>query len=104
MKFFIDTAHIEEIRMANKMGILDGVTTNPSLVAKTGREHTDVIKEICKEVDGPVSAEVLSLDEEGIFKEGMELAKISDNVVIKVPMGEWAMPLNPLRPFRENLE
>ncbi|MBT4760236.1 MAG: fructose-6-phosphate aldolase [Bdellovibrionaceae bacterium] len=92
MKFFIDTADIEEIKLANKMGILDGVTTNPSLIAKTGRDHFEVITEICKEISGPVSAEVLSLDAEGIYKEGLELAKIADNVVIKVPMGESAMP------------
>jgi transaldolase len=93
MKFFIDTADIEEIKKANKMGILDGVTTNPSLIAKTGRPHEEVIKEICQEVSGPVSAEVLSLDPDEMYKEGLELAKISDNVVIKVPMGEWAMPV-----------
>ncbi len=92
MKFFIDTADIDEIKAANKMGILDGVTTNPSLIAKTGRLQVEVIQDICKEVSGPVSAEVLSLEADEMFKEGMELAKISDNVVIKVPMGASAMP------------
>lgn len=88
MKFFIDTADIEEIKMAHQRGWVDGVTTNPSLVAKTGKEHHQVIKDICGIVTGPVSAEVLALDWEGMVKEGRELAKISDKVVVKVPMTE----------------
>ncbi len=86
MKFYIDSADIEEVRQANKRGWVDGVTTNPTLVAKTGKRHHDVIKEICEEVDGLVSAEVISLDAEGMVKEGRELAKIHDNVVVKIPM------------------
>ncbi|MCB0406931.1 MAG: fructose-6-phosphate aldolase [Bdellovibrionales bacterium] len=86
MKFYIDSADISEIKKANAMGLVDGVTTNPSLVAKMGRPHHEVIKEICTEVDGLVSAEVLATDAEGMFKEGLELAKISDNVVVKIPM------------------
>jgi transaldolase len=88
MKFYIDSADINEIRTAKKIGVLDGVTTNPSLVAKTGRKHHDVIKDICSEVDGYISAEVIATDEEGMVREGRELAKIHDNVVVKVPMGE----------------
>lgn len=88
MKFFIDSADIEEIKTANARGWVDGVTTNPSLVAKTGRGNAEVIRDICAVVKGPVSAEVISLDAPGIFREGMELAKIADNVVVKVPMGE----------------
>ncbi|MCB0383814.1 MAG: fructose-6-phosphate aldolase [Bdellovibrionales bacterium] len=85
MKFYIDTALIEEIREANKRGLVDGVTTNPSLVAKTGKPHNEVIKEI-QEVNGLVSAEVLSLESDEMYKEGLELAKIHDNVVVKIPM------------------
>ncbi len=88
MKFYIDTADIEEIRQANRRGWVDGVTTNPSLVAKTGRRHHEVIKDICREVDGLVSAEVVSTESETMFKEGLELAKLADNVVVKVPMIE----------------
>lgn len=88
MKFYIDSADIEEIRQANQRGWVDGVTTNPSLVAKTGKRHHDVIQEICKEVDGLVSAEVLSTEAEKMVAEGRELAKIHDNVVVKIPMGE----------------
>lgn len=88
MKFFIDSADIEEIKEANKRGWVDGVTTNPSLVAKTGRSNKEVITDICNEVDGPISAEVISLDAEGMYKEGLELAKIHDNVVVKIPMCE----------------
>ncbi|MBK8202364.1 MAG: fructose-6-phosphate aldolase [Bdellovibrionales bacterium] len=86
MKFFIDTAMIDEIREANKRGLVDGVTTNPTLVAKTGKPHNVVIREICQEVDGLVSAEVLSLEANEMYREGVELAKIHDNVVVKVPM------------------
>lgn len=88
MQFYIDSADIEEIRKANSRGWVDGVTTNPTLVAKTGRRNEDVIKDICKEVSGLVSAEVLSLDAEGMIKEGLQLAKIADNVVVKIPMCE----------------
>src|SRR5580658_5195671 len=88
MKFYIDTADIEEIRQANRRGWVDGVTTNPSLVAKTGKRHHELIKEICKEVKGLVSAEVVSIESEKMFREGLELAKLADNVVVKVPMIE----------------
>ncbi len=88
MKFYIDSADIEEIREANKRGWVDGVTTNPSLVAKTGRKNDDVIKDICQEVDGLISAEVISTEADGMLKEGYELAKIHDNVVVKIPMCE----------------
>ncbi len=91
MQFYIDTADINEIREANQMGILDGVTTNPTLVAKTGKSNKDVIKEICAEIPGLVSAEVISLEADKMFKEGLELAKIADNVVVKVPMCEEAL-------------
>ena len=86
MKFFIDTADINEIREAKDMGLLDGVTTNPSLIAKTGRPFKDVIDEICELVDGPISAEVVSTDAEGIISEAKELIKIHPNIVVKVPL------------------
>lgn len=86
MKFFIDTANIDEIKKANELGLLDGVTTNPSLVSKEGREFKDLIKEICDIVDGPVSAEVVSTDAEGMVSEAKDLAKIADNIVIKIPL------------------
>lgn len=88
MQFYIDSADIEEIRKANKRGWVDGVTTNPTLVAKTGRSNAEVIKDICKEVSGLVSAEVISLEADAMVKEGLELAKIADNVVVKIPMSE----------------
>ncbi len=88
MKFFIDTADINEIREANSRGWVDGVTTNPTLVAKTGKKMQDVILEICREVKGPVSAEVVSLEADKMFEEGMALAKLHDNVVVKIPMCE----------------
>ena len=88
MKFFIDTANLDEIKQANALGILDGVTTNPSLIAKESRPFETILKDICKEVDGPVSAEVVSLDADGMVKEGKKLAKIHDNIVIKVPIIE----------------
>lgn len=88
MQFYIDSADIEEIRQAVKRGWVDGVTTNPTLVAKTGRKNADVIKDICKEVKGLVSAEVISLQADEMVKEGLELAKIADNVVVKIPMCE----------------
>jgi transaldolase len=86
MKFFIDTANIDEIREAHSMGMVDGVTTNPSLIAKEGRDFEDIIKEICQIVDGPISAEVISTDTEGMIKEARDLAKIHDNIVVKIPM------------------
>ncbi len=87
MKFFIDTANIEEIRQANELKILDGVTTNPTLIAKTGKPFMDVVKEILEEIpDKPVSLEVASTDYEGMIKEGEYLAQFGKNVVIKIPM------------------
>ena len=86
MKFFIDTANIGEIRDAAKLGILDGVTTNPSLVAKEGKKFEAVIAEICTIVDGPISAEVTALDYEGMLTQARPLAKIHENVTIKVPL------------------
>jgi transaldolase len=86
MKFFIDTAHIEEIRDAAAMGLVDGVTTNPSLVAKTGRNFREVLLEICDAVDGPVSAEVVSVTCDEMMKEARELASLRDNIVIKIPL------------------
>lgn len=86
MKFFLDTADIEQIRTANSWGILDGVTTNPTLISKTGRPFKDVVKEILEEVDGPVSLETVSLDAEGMIKEGRMLAELGENVVVKIPM------------------
>jgi len=88
MQFYIDSADIEEIKQANKRGWVDGVTTNPTLIAKTGRKNADVIKDICKEVKGLVSAEVISLQADEMVREGLELAKIADNVVVKIPMCE----------------
>ncbi|PLW75378.1 fructose-6-phosphate aldolase [Cohaesibacter celericrescens] len=86
MKFFVDTAIIKDIRELNDYGLLDGVTTNPSLIAKSGRDFKEVIAEICGEVTGPVSAEVAALDYDGMVAEGDHLAKIADNVVIKLPL------------------
>ncbi len=86
MKFFIDTANINEIKQGLDMGMVDGVTTNPSLIAKENKPFEEIIKEICKIVDGPISAEVVSLECDGMLAEARELAKISDNIVIKVPM------------------
>ncbi len=88
MKFFIDTANIDEIKKAIDLGMVDGVTTNPTLVSKEGREFTGLIKEICDLVDGPVNAEVVSLDAGGMVREAKELAKIADNIVLKVPLVE----------------
>jgi transaldolase len=86
MKFFIDTADLDEIRDLAATGLLDGVTTNPSLIAKSGRDMLEVIKEICDVVPGDVSAEVTALDYHSMVREGQKLAKIADNVVIKVPL------------------
>lgn len=85
MKFFIDTGNLSEIREAAEMGLLDGVTTNPSLLAKESGDPYDILKEICAIVDGPVSAEVIATDKEGMLKEARQLSKIAENVVIKLP-------------------
>ncbi len=86
MKFFIDTANIEEIKEAHAMGMVDGVTTNPSLIAREGGDFTEIIAAICSLVDGPISAEVISLDTTGMVSEARELAKIGANIVVKIPM------------------
>lgn len=86
MKFFIDTANVEEIKKARDMGVLDGVTTNPTLVAKEKRDFRDLIGEICRIVDGPVNAEVVSTDVKGIISEARDLVKIAGNIVVKIPM------------------
>lgn len=86
MKFFIDTADVNEIREANSLGLVDGVTTNPSLIAKSGRKFEEVIKEIVSIVDGPISAEVISLQHDGMIREALQLAEIHSNIVIKLPM------------------
>ena len=88
MEFFLDTGIISEIKEAVQLGIIDGVTTNPSLIAKTGRKQEDVIKEICEIIDGPISAEVIATDLSGMIKEGEELSMIHKNVVIKLPLTE----------------
>ncbi|EET47987.1 fructose-6-phosphate aldolase [Thalassobium sp. R2A62] len=89
MKFFVDTADIDAIRELNDLGMVDGVTTNPSIIAKSGRDILEVTKEICDLVSGPVSAEVVALDAEGMIAEGRKLAKIADNIAVKVPL-TWA--------------
>ena len=86
MKFFLDTANVKEIQEAASLGLLDGVTTNPSLVAKEGRDFREVLLEICNIVDGPISAEVVSLEADAMVKEGKGLAKIHKNIVVKVPL------------------
>ncbi len=86
MQFFLDTANVKEIYEANSFGILDGVTTNPSLVVKEGRSFTEMLQEICKIVDGPISAEVVSVEADAMVKEGRELAKIHNNIVVKCPL------------------
>ena len=88
MKFFIDTANIDEINKGLELGMVDGVTTNPSLISKEQRPFTDILADICALVDGPISAEVISLDADGMVTEGRELAAIHKNIVIKVPMTE----------------
>ncbi|OWU76257.1 fructose-6-phosphate aldolase [Phaeobacter sp. 22II1-1F12B] len=89
MRFFVDTAEIDAIKELHDLGMVDGVTTNPSLIMKSGRDIKEVTKEICDLVDGPVSAETVALDAEGMINEGRELAKIADNIAIKVPL-TWA--------------
>jgi transaldolase len=91
VKFFIDTADVKEIRAAHAMGCVDGVTTNPSLLAKVGRSLEETIREICTLVDGPISAEAVSLEAPGLIDEGHRLAKIHPNVVVKIPMGVEGM-------------
>lgn len=86
MKFFIDTANTREIKEANNLGLIDGVTTNPSLIAREGKDFLKILDEICAIVDGPISAEVISLDSDGMLKEARELAKRHKNIVVKVPM------------------
>src|SRR5574344_2978309 len=88
MKFFIDTAKVEDIKAANDMGVICGVTTNPSLIAKEGRDFTEVIREIAQIVDGPISGEVkaTTVDAAGMIKEGREIAKIHKNMIVKIPM------------------
>ena len=88
MKFFVDTANIEQIKKAHQLGIVDGVTTNPSLIAKEGKDFKTIVKEITGVVDGPISAEVLAVEAEDMVKQGVELAQIHPNIVIKIPMTE----------------
>jgi transaldolase len=88
MKLFIDTANVKDIKRINDMGVICGVTTNPSLIAKEGRDFNEVIKEITSIVDGPISGEVISSDSEGMIKEGREIAKIHKNMIVKIPMTE----------------
>ncbi len=89
MKFFLDTAEIDQIKDLNNLGMVDGVTTNPSLIAKSGRDILEVTKEICSIVSGPVSAEVVALEADDMLAEGRKLAKIADNIAVKVPL-TWA--------------
>jgi transaldolase len=86
MKFFLDTANIKEIKDAHSMGMVDGVTTNPSLIAKEGRDLKEVVTEICEIIEGPVNAEVIATDVDGMVAEGRELAKLHKNIVVKIPM------------------
>lgn len=88
MKFFLDTANIDEIKRINALGLVDGVTTNPTIIAREGKDFEQVIKEICALVDGPVSAEVTSVDVDGMVKEARELSQWAKNVVVKIPMTE----------------
>ncbi len=85
MKLFADTADVDEIRKLNDLGIIDGVTTNPSLIAREGRKFEEVVREIAEIVDGPISAEVVSTDADGMIADGRELAKIHPNIVVKIP-------------------
>ena len=95
MQFFIDTGDINEIKTASTWGIVDGVTTNPSLIASTGKKQVDVIKEISEIIDGPISAEVISTEKDEMLKEAESLVKIHDNIVIKLPLTmDGIMPVN----------
>src|SRR3989442_4156612 len=100
MKFFLDTASLKDISWATQAGLIDGITTNPSLLAKQAGDldPKDVLKEICSLVEGPVSAEVVAVDVEGMVREGTELAKIADNIVVKVPMLEAGVGARRRRP------
>ena len=89
MKLFLDTANVEEIREANDLGVICGVTTNPSLIAKEGRDFKEVVTEITSIVDGPISAEVISMDHEGMVREALELVKIHKNIVINPSYGKY---------------
>ena len=100
MKFFIDTANLDDIKAAADIGVLDGVTTNPSLIAKEKGEPTAIFKAICEVVDGPVSAEAVSLDSEGMIREGRELAKIHKNIVVKIPTRGDILAVSVLMSFR----
>lgn len=100
MKLFLDTANIEDIKRISTWGVLDGVTTNPSLIAKEGKEFVDVLNEITEIVDGPISAEVVAEDHEEMIKQGVELAKLHKNIMIKVPMCEEG--LKAIKYFSEN--
>ena len=86
MKFFLDTAHVPHIREGARLGLLDGVTTNPSLLSKEDGDPRDIVRDICKIVDGPVSAEVVSLEAEEMVREGLEWSKVASNIVVKIPM------------------
>ncbi|MCB2295301.1 fructose-6-phosphate aldolase [Clostridium algoriphilum] len=86
MKFFIDTANVDDIKEANELGVIAGVTTNPSLIAREGRDFIEVIKEISSIVDGPISAEVISLEHKGMIEEARKLSKIHKNIIVKIPM------------------
>lgn len=88
MKFFLDTANVEEIKRINQLGLVDGVTTNPTIISKEGRDFKEVITEICGLVDGPVSAEVIALDTENMVKEAQDISTWADNIVVKIPMTE----------------
>ena len=88
MKFFLDTANVEEIKRINALGLVDGVTTNPTIISKEGRDFKEVITEICGLIEGPVSAEVIALDTENMVKEARDIATWADNVVVKIPMTE----------------
>ena len=88
MKFFLDTANVSEIKRINDLGLCDGVTTNPSIINKEGRDFEEVVKEICQIVDGPVSAEVTSYEYEGMVEEARKLSKWADNIIVKIPMTE----------------
>ncbi len=91
MKIFLDTANVEEIKEASTWGIVDGVTTNPSLIAKEGKDFEKVVKEICDIVDGPISAEVVSTESEGMIKEARKIADIHPNIVVKIPMTDQGL-------------